>query len=160
LVEIGLDERAFGEAGSLVEAPEPTELARLVPRRRASGHKGSHGHLLVVAGSRGKSGAAILAGRAALRGGAGLVTIACPGAVQPLVAAGAPELMTDSLDELSPEQWAERLVGKSALVVGPGLGQSPAVADLVAWLAANAEVPIAIDADGLNALVGRLDALA
>jgi ADP-dependent NAD(P)H-hydrate dehydratase / NAD(P)H-hydrate epimerase len=160
LVDIGLDERAFAAVGRLAEVADPRALAALVPRRRASGHKGSHGHLLVVAGSRGKSGAAILCGRAALRAGAGLVTVACPATVQPLVAAGAAELMTDSLDELNPEEWAERLVGKSALVVGPGLGQGPAVFDLVAWLAANAELPIAIDADGLNALAGRIEAIA
>src|SRR5947208_12244386 len=79
------------------DGPTPVnELPRL-PRRAHDGHKGTYGRVLVVAGSRGMTGAAVLCGSAALRGGAGLVTVACPGEVQSVIAAGNPCYMTHRL---------------------------------------------------------------
>lgn len=160
LVEIGIAPEAFRSLGSRGESGDATTLARLVPRRTPGAHKGTNGHLLVVAGSRGKSGAAILAARGALRGGAGLVTVACPSEIQATVSAGAPELMTDATGPFSAEEWRERVTGKTAAVVGPGLGTSDATRELVRWLATSAGVPLVIDADGLNVLAGDLGALA
>jgi hydroxyethylthiazole kinase-like uncharacterized protein yjeF len=160
LVEIGLAVEALAAIAPLGTRGDAAELTALVPRRGATAHKGSSGHLLVVAGSVGKSGAAILCGRAALRGGAGLVTVACAAAILPIVAASLPELMTDPVDDkFSDAAWNERLAGKAALVMGPGLGTSPAAVQLVRWLVARATVPMVVDADGLNALAGDLAVL-
>jgi NAD(P)H-hydrate epimerase len=155
LVDIGLAPEAFAALAPFGDLGDAAGLAPLVAPRRASAHKGTHGHLLVAAGSRGKTGAAILCGRGALRGGAGLVTIACPEAVLPIVAASTPELMTEPVMGFSAEAWRRRLEGKAAAVVGPGLGTSPEAVDLVRWLVGEAEVPLVVDADGLNALAGE-----
>ncbi|MDG2304707.1 MAG: NAD(P)H-hydrate dehydratase [Candidatus Binatia bacterium] len=160
LVEIGLAEEAFDEEAPLPVGSDTTSMRALLPRRVADGHKGTHGHLLLVAGAVGTSGAAVLAGRSALRAGAGLVTIACPSAVQPLIAACLPEVMTSAVeDRFSVAQWTERLAGKKALVIGPGLGTTPSVARLVSSLVKRARVPMVLDADGLNALADRPEVL-
>lgn len=160
LVEIGLAEEALAAIAPLGTRGDADELAALVPRRDAAAHKGSNGHLLIVAGSVGKSGAAILCGRAALRGGAGLVTVACATEILPIVAASMPELMTDPVGEkLGESEWRARLEGKAALVVGPGLGTSAPAQQLVRWLVARAGVPMVIDADGLNAVASDLAVL-
>ncbi|MBY0276746.1 NAD(P)H-hydrate dehydratase [Candidatus Binatia bacterium] len=160
LVEIGLAEEALASVEPAGTRGDADELAALVPGRDAAAHKGSNGHLLIVAGSVGKSGAAILCGRAALRGGAGLVTVACAAEILPIVASSMPELMTDPLPERFVEgEWRARLEGKAALVVGPGLGTSASAQQLVRWLVARAGVPMVVDADGLNALASDLAVL-
>lgn len=160
LVDIGLAEEAFAAVGPLGTRGDARTLAPLVPRRGPAAHKGSSGHALIVAGSVGKSGAAILCGRAALRGGAGLVTVACKAEILPIVAASLPELMTDPVAErFSDSAWRERLAGKAALAIGPGLGTSPDAVRLVRWLVTRAEVPMVVDADGLNAIAGDVTVL-
>ncbi|MEW6271904.1 MAG: NAD(P)H-hydrate dehydratase, partial [Thermodesulfobacteriota bacterium] len=155
LVDIGLAPEAFAALGPFGEAGDAATLAPLVAPRPPSSHKGTHGHLLVVAGSRGKTGAAILCGRGALRGGAGLVTVACPDEVLPIIAASTPELMTDPHGRFAAEKWRTRLEGKAAAAVGPGLGTSDGAVELVRWLVEHGDVPLVIDADGLNALAGE-----
>ena len=123
------------------------ELPRLPPRR-ADSHKGDYGRALIVAGSRGFCGAAVLCGNAALRGGAGLVTVACPIEVQDTVAAGNPCYMTAAL----PERAAE-LPPADVVAIGPGLGQSHRTTRLVRGLIAEMAVPLVIDADALGAVV-------
>ena len=160
LVEIGLAEEALAAIAPTGTRGDARTLAPLVPRRGPAAHKGTGGHLLVVAGAVGKSGAAILCGRAALRGGAGLVTVACTAEILPIVAASLPELMTDPVGaRFSESAWRERLAGKAALAIGPGLGTSPEAVRLVRWLVARVEVPAVVDADGLNALAGDLAVL-
>lgn len=159
LVEIGLARAAFDEEAPLACGSHAEEVWPLLARRDAGGHKGTHGHLLIVAGAPGTSGAAVLAGRAALRAGAGLVTVACPPEVQPLVAAALPEVMTAATERFSAADWTARLEGKRALAIGPGLGTSPAAIRLVRWLVQRAEAPLLIDADGLNALAGSVEIL-
>lgn len=155
LVEIGLAPEAFDEEEPLAEAVTPGIARGYLPERTRSGHKGTHGHVLIVAGSPGTSGAAVLSGRAALRGGAGLVTVACAPSVQAVVAAAQPELMTARVDRFSAPEWEERLVGKRGLVIGPGLGTGRAPAQLVRWLVTRAEIPMAVDADGLTILASN-----
>jgi len=129
------------------------------PRLSPMSHKGSRGHVLVVAGSRGKTGAAVLAARGALRAGAGLVTVACVAEVQAAVAAALPEAMTRLLDgdddgciALSAmEDLAEAASAADSVVVGPGLGTGPGADAAVALLLARPQ-PLVIDADGLNVL--------
>jgi hydroxyethylthiazole kinase-like uncharacterized protein yjeF len=134
-------------------------------RRRPDAHKGDFGHVLVVGGSVGKSGAAAMAGLAALRAGAGLVTVACPKSVQPMVAASAPEVMTVPLEETpegtisllalaNREQW---LAGKTVVVVGPGISRNPETAEFVRDLVGVCSVNLVLDADGLNAFEGQAD---
>lgn len=136
--------------------------------RRPDAHKGDFGHVLVIGGSVGKSGAAAMAGMAALRAGAGLVTVATPKSVQPLIAAYAPELMTEPLPEtaegtISLLALAERerlLKGKSVVVIGPGLSSNAETAEFVRDLVSVCPVATVIDADGLNAFAGKQEELA
>jgi NAD(P)H-hydrate epimerase len=131
--------------------------------RNPDAHKGDFGHVLVVGGSVGKSGAAVMAGLAALRAGAGLVTVACPKSVQPVVAASAPELMTVPLEETAEgtiamlalanrDQWLE---GKSVVAVGPGISRNKETAEFVRDLVSICSEGLVLDADGLNAFEGR-----
>jgi hydroxyethylthiazole kinase-like uncharacterized protein yjeF len=146
------------------------EFAGLPLLRTAEAHKGSYGHVLIVAGSAGKSGAAVLAGQAALRGGAGLTTIAAPEPVFATIAGSQAEYMTESLPATSAGSFAtgatsarrlaEALRGKTVVAVGPGVGQHPKTQQLVRSLVAGTQLPIVLDADGLNAFSGRGDSLA
>lgn len=135
--------------------------------RSPDAHKGDFGHVLVIGGSVGKSGAAAMAGLAALRSGAGLVTVATPKSVQPLVAAYAPELMTEPLAEtaegtISLLALAERerlLKGKSVVVIGPGISRNEETAEFVRDLVSVCSAAMVIDADGLNAFEGLAEEL-
>jgi NAD(P)H-hydrate epimerase len=137
------------------------------PAREADAHKGRFGHLLVVAGSLGKSGAAVLAGCAALRAGAGLCTIAVPGSQQPVVAAHAPEYMTEALPETAAgslsraakERLLELARRMDAVTLGPGLSLHPETQELARALIREVERPMVVDADALSALAGHLDLL-
>jgi ADP-dependent NAD(P)H-hydrate dehydratase / NAD(P)H-hydrate epimerase len=139
----------------------------LLPARRADSHKGTFGHLLVVAGSLGKTGAAALTGRAALRTGVGLVTIATAASQQPVVAVLSPEAMTEALPETSGRSIAlgakVRLLelgrGLEAVALGPGLSLDEETQALVRTLVVEVERPMVVDADGLNALAGHVDLL-
>ena len=141
-------------------APERvTALSRLAARPPES-HKGNFGRVLVVAGSRGMSGAAVLCGCGALRGGAGLVRVATAADVQSVVAAGNPCYMTAGLrvdvqGHLAGEAQQEVLhlaAEADAVAVGPGLGRSELVPGLVDDWLSGIRVPVVLDADGLNAL--------
>lgn len=146
---------------------EPADIARHLPARRREAHKGDFGHLLIVAGSCGKTGAAALAGRAAMRAGAGLVTIASPRSQQPVVATLVTECMTEPLPETAAQTAAlaakERLValgaGRSAVALGPGLGLDDETQVLVRGLVGELPPPMVVDADALTALAGHLDVL-
>jgi NAD(P)H-hydrate epimerase len=124
---------------------------------------------LIVAGSLGKSGAAILAARGTLRAGAGLVTVATPSNVLPMVAGGLPEMMTApleateagsaSLRNLDYGTFDEIVRGKSVLAIGPGLSTQSETQQFVRQVLGKAEAPIILDADGLNAYAGMAEAL-
>jgi ADP-dependent NAD(P)H-hydrate dehydratase len=130
-----------------------TALPRLPPRR-AEAHKGDFGRVLIVAGSRGMSGAAILCGSAALRGGAGLVTVACPENIWPIVAAGNPCYMTLPLADGDTTQLRDAAINSDIVVVGPGLGRSPVASARVAALLQSSGQGLLLDADALNAVAG------
>lgn len=130
---------------------------RGIPIRVANSHKGSYGHGLLVAGSRGMSGAAMLAGSSALRSGIGLLTVACPEEINPVLEANLWEAMTLPLPAgqgvFAPGagKGLDRLNKFSATAIGPGLGAGPGVQELVSLLF-ESDLPLVIDADGLNAL--------
>jgi hydroxyethylthiazole kinase-like uncharacterized protein yjeF len=143
---------------------EPEEFAGLPLVRPVDGHKGMFGHVLVVAGSLGKSGAAVMASHAALCGGAGLVTVATPDVVLPIVASAQAEYMTEALastDEgtvsrrnLQDGRFARIEEGKTVLAVGPGLGQHPETQGFIRAIVQQTKLPTILDADGLNAFAG------
>lgn len=139
-----------------------TELPRL-PLRRPTSHKGDFGRVLLFAGSRGMSGAAVLSGRAALRSGAGLVYLGVPDGIQSEVAAADPCYLTLPLAQDKAGRFANitdaalaAAEGKTAVALGPGLGRSRTLDGVVRALVENLPVPLILDADGLNALEGRL----
>jgi hydroxyethylthiazole kinase-like uncharacterized protein yjeF len=170
--------RAIGSPKSLVEElgkgslrwAGPEEFAGLPLQRASDANKGSYGHVLLLAGSVGKSGAAVMAGKAALRGGAGLVTVAVAEPVQPIVAAAQAEYMTESLPATSTGtlsleairggRIAQVTTGKTVLALGPGLGTQDETKEFVHRIVANAELPVVLDADGLNAFAGKGEQLA
>ncbi len=142
-------------------------VAELLPRRAAASTKFSSGHVLLVGGSRGLSGAPTLAARASMRAGAGYVTVFTPASLQTVLAAGAtPELMTRGLPEqdgaLSADGVGTVLAGKraGALALGPGLGRTAGAQAFARELARTAPLALVLDADGLNAHAGRLEELA
>ena len=137
------------------ELIEPSMFSSLLALRPPGGHKGTFGHALVVAGSRGKTGAAALCGLGALRAGAGLVTVASAGSAIPQIAAHAPELMTEPLAE-TPQgsigldaAVAAAAEGKTVVAMGPGLGRQPEIATLVTNLMESLAQPMVLDADAL-----------
>lgn len=137
-----------------------------LPARPADGHKGTFGRVLIIAGSRGMSGAAGLAGMAVLRGGAGLVTVATAATVAPIVAAYEPSYLTVPLCDATGmiclagmSEIMERLSAVDAAAIGPGLGQSKEIDEVVADIYGMADVPLVVDADALNALAHRPDVL-
>jgi len=148
-------------------AIETVEQLPTLPPRPTDSNKGSFGRVLVVAGSRGMSGAAVLSASAALRGGAGLVYLAVPSSIQPVVAVANPCYLTLALPEDADGKLGEALPvlldsinGKDVVALGPGLGPSSQISAVVRKLAANCQVPLILDADGLNALRGQTDVLA
>ncbi|HEY4088214.1 MAG TPA: NAD(P)H-hydrate dehydratase [Bryobacteraceae bacterium] len=136
-------------------------IASLFAPRATDSNKGRYGHVLVIAGSRGKSGAAAMCGMAALRAGAGLVTVACPKSALDAVAAAGPEIMTEPLRETASGEIARdaldvirRLAEKRTLIaIGPGIGTDAETREVVAALYASSDKPMIIDADALNCLV-------
>lgn len=143
---------------------EPGEFRDLPLARDPGANKGTYGHALIVAGSLGKSGAAVLAARGALRCGAGLVTVATPRDVLPIVAAGMPEIMTAPLDatetgtaslrNLDYGRFSEIAGGKSVIAIGPGLSTQSETQQFIRAVVADTELPMVLDADGLNAFAG------
>lgn len=146
-----------------VELAEAGEMRTLLPARPFASNKGAFGHLVVLAGSEGKTGAAVLCSAGALRAGAGLVTLGVPASLNDILEVKITEAMTLPL----PEAIGDRALGikaleplqnflenKTALALGPGLGTLPETVELVRHLARHLPSPMVIDADGVNALAG------
>ena len=153
----------------LVDGPRLDLLTRaamreLLPPRMADSHKGDYGRVLIVAGSRGKTGAAHLAAVGALRSGAGLVTVATPAGCQDVVATMGPEYMTEGIEESDEGLDVDAVdrileMARDVIAIGPGLGQLPGTRRFVTSLVDRATMPIVVDADGLNAFAGDPDRL-
>jgi NAD(P)H-hydrate epimerase len=145
----------------------PRDVAALFAPRDVEANKGRYGHVLVVGGSMGKSGAAAMSSMAALRVGAGLVTSAIPASILPMVAMAAPELMTEALGEANAlsltatdaARCLELAKSRTVLAIGPGLGQKPGTTEFVRKVVKGSHVPVVLDADGLNAFVGATQEL-
>lgn len=161
-VDIGIPGQITGQVSTDCLLIDAEEGRRLLPVRSREGHKGTFGHLLVVAGSTGKGGAAVMAAESGLRGGAGLVTLACPQSIQPTLASQLTEVMTVPLADskggislLSYDDLLALVEGKQALAIGPGLGLGEETSDMVRRLVQGSNLPMVIDADGLIALCGH-----
>jgi NAD(P)H-hydrate epimerase len=161
VADIGIPRAILRRMGSGLELTEAQDVRRLFPPRPADSHKGRFGRVAVVAGSRGKAGAAILAARGALRAGAGLVTVLCARSLEESVVAALPEAMTLGLPEEN-GAIAEDAAGPAlsalrsfdAAVVGPGLSTAPGTVAFLRRLL-GARLPLICDADALNAFPGR-----
>ena len=142
---------------------EPAELVPHLPLRRAATHKGHYGHVVALAGSRGKAGAARMVALGALRAGCALITLAVPTGIQRGLAPRAMEAMSEGLAETDSGSLAygslrsilDLLKGRTAAVLGPGLTDHPETARLVREVVRRARLPIVLDADGLNAFAGE-----
>jgi len=161
VADIGIPEMIIERLdGPYVEVITRGVMRTVLEPRDPEAHKGEFGRVLIVAGSMGKSGAAHLAAMAALRSGAGLVTVATPKSVQPILAAMAPEYMTIGLPEDDDGQVTpdaiERVLATPADVIamGPGLGTGDGVRRFVHGVVERVGVPIVLDADALNAFAG------
>lgn len=162
VVDIGIPAEAVAAAGPRATLLEAADAGRLVPRRAADAHKGTNGHVLVVAGGPGKLGAALLAAEGAARAGAGLTTLAVPASLLARVDGRVREAMTTPLPDggdgtaaaLHPAALRAWLEPFAAVVCGPGLGQAPGTRELVAQVLGAAQCPIVLDADGLNVVAG------
>lgn len=147
--------------------PEVIDRLPALPARAADANKGDFGRVLIVAGSRGMSGAAVLSASAALRSGAGLVRVAVPQGVLPLVAAANPCYMTAPLPEdehgrlnaAALDEMIELVRGNTVAAVGPGIGRGPDLTALVLGLIEQTRTALVVDADGLNAVAGHSDRL-
>src|SRR6266850_2604340 len=159
VADIGIPHEVIdGVEGQRIELLTPEQLREVVEPRAADSHKGDFGRVTIVAGSRGKTGASHLAAMGALRSGAGLVTVATPASLLPIVASMAPELMTEPLAETVEGMVAvtaiERLLElqHDVIACGPGLGRAPGVGAFVRALLDRATVPLVLDADAITVL--------
>jgi hydroxyethylthiazole kinase-like uncharacterized protein yjeF len=160
VVDLGIPADVVRENEPLCALLTEEEMRPLLPARPLNAHKGTFGHLLLLAGGPGKTGAALLAARAAQRSGVGLTTIAAPREGQRALDAKVLETMTESVGEELDEAAADRVLalcaGKSALVVGPGLGRGEGAKRMIRRILAALPVPAVLDADALHALAGDL----
>ena len=158
----------IGTADSVIEAlpgprlllSEPADVAEYAATRDRSSHKGSYGHVLAIGGSRSKPGAILMASTAALRAGAGLVTVVTPAGAADGIIGTTPELMLEPASALAdgtlgPASLDARVYeGKTVVAIGPGIGRSEANEALVRKVAEECSLPLVIDADGLAAIKG------
>jgi hydroxyethylthiazole kinase-like uncharacterized protein yjeF len=151
---------AVTDADATAFVSEAADVADMVPRRPVDAHKWSSGSVLVVGGSRGMTGAAIMTAKAALKAGAGIVMLAIPRSVQQHVVPTVPELLTLALEETSEGALSEDAFESIAaaasryriLALGPGLGREPSTGRLVRRLLGELDNPAVVDADALNLL--------
>jgi ADP-dependent NAD(P)H-hydrate dehydratase / NAD(P)H-hydrate epimerase len=169
IADIGIPHDVLdGLEGPHIELLTPEQLRESVEPRTPDSHKGDFGRVTIVAGSRGKTGAAHLAAMGCLRSGAGLVTVATPASCLPIIASMAPEFMTEPLPEAKDGSVTANAVERvlemrqDVIACGPGLGRTPAVAEFVKLLVERSDTPLVLDADAIVAfgddparLVGR-----
>jgi NAD(P)H-hydrate epimerase len=164
VVDIGIPPSVL-EKGCGLHWVEAEDIAMLRPERATDAHKGDFGHLLVIAGAEGRGGAVAMAGRAAVVAGSGLVTMAVPGPVVPIVDEACLEAMTHALPAdgdgsiAGPDGLEELLDRVTAIAVGPGMGTGGGAAETLAWVIDRWEGPLLVDADGVNLLAGHPERL-
>jgi hydroxyethylthiazole kinase-like uncharacterized protein yjeF len=165
--DISIPPYLFEDENLKLEWVEEDMIRPYFRRRRRDAHKGTYGHLFVVSGSLGKTGAAVMAGKAALKMGAGLVTVGTPRSCLPIVARSMMELMTEPLPETEEgtlssaavEKVLNLIKGKDAFMLGPGISTHDSTKDFVISLLPQIKIPLILDADALNILAFKTDIL-
>ena len=167
VMDIGIPHALVSEIESDVELITPIDLCRFIPRRPRDAHKGNYGHVLMFGGAAGYAGAITMAARAAVRSGAGLVTVVVPRDIAPVVAGAVPEAMVHGVSETETSSlssdcwsvWSERLNDFTAVLCGPGMTRHNETEKLVRQILDKSTVPLVMDADALNVFEGNLDDL-
>lgn len=167
VADIGIPPFLLAASELKLELVLEDSVAPVFYKRKRDTHKGTYGHLLVLSGSSGKTGAAVLAGKAALKTGAGLVTVGTPESCLPQIARRMAELMTEPLPETSAKTLSidaldgslDLLQQKSGLLIGPGISTHESTARFVFSLLPRVRVPMVLDADALNILSSNLEVL-
>lgn len=166
IVPVGSPRRLLEKPDHYLNLITEDQVVLYMPLRELTNHKGHFGHVAVVSGSRGKSGAAVLAATAALRTGSGLVTLCTPDLIQPLAASGRPELMTEGFPSTNEGTFAAAadellasLEDKDAAGIGPGLTRHRETVKLVHEVVRASKIPLVLDADALNAFEGKIKKL-
>lgn len=167
VADIGIPPEAVDEQDIRLSMLDHGAVWGLLRKRDADTHKGNYGHLVVVAGSPGKTGAAVMAARSALRSGTGLVSVAAPSGLVPIIQQQVSEAMcipvAESIDGTLgmgvDEELIKATARMTACAIGPGLTQHAETAQAIRNLIQRIGMPLVIDADGLNALAGRADIL-
>jgi len=166
VAQIGSPPELYEKDGAIwLSLSEPEDFATLFKPRAADSNKGLYGHVLVIAGGRGKTGAAAMAGIAALRAGAGLSTVASAASAITAIASYAPEIMTEPLAETESGSIAMRApddpalaaitAKKDVIAIGPGMGHDPETGQFIRRFVQESPTPMVVDADALNALAGQ-----
>lgn len=158
IIDIGIPSHVISAIKPAHHLITAEDIRSLLPQRSVDTHKGDTGHVLVAAGSKGKTGAGALSAIAALRAGAGLVTLAVPEPLGPVVEGLALETMTmalpstadGALSEAGADIILKNLAGKQCLAIGPGIGSLPETGRMVCRLVENSLSPMVMDADALN----------
>jgi len=166
VVDIGVPKEALEDPSIRWNLLGPPDMAAILRPRKAESHKSSHGHLLVLGASPGMTGAAYMSGIAALRAGAGLVTVGVPESLHAIMEVKTTEVMTVGLPETGRrlgsaayEDVRRLAANKTAVVVGPGAGTSEELMKLTALMLEEIRIPVVIDADGLNSFAPRIGSL-
>lgn len=168
IVDIGIPTDYAQAVDSPLSLLTPSEIARLLPVRKPSAHKGTFGHAGIIAGSPGKTGAAVMAARAAIRTGAGLVTVATPKGVNDVLEGKLLEAMTYPVPDTADQTFSLKALdllssfaaARTAVAIGPGISTQPETVELIQRLLAQIERPCVLDADALNAVADRPESLA
>jgi NAD(P)H-hydrate epimerase len=167
IIEIGIPDAVVAAVSPKQFLLTAKRIRSSFPHRNADTHKGRTGHLLVVAGSTGKTGAAVMTAVAAMRAGAGLVTLGVAESLNPMIETQVLEVMTAPLPESGHGILADTALdhikqlaaGKNCLALGPGIGQASETRCLVQKIISQIDTPMVIDADGLNNLAGQTQLL-
>ena len=167
IIDIGIPGAVVQAVGPKQYLMTPEQIRTYLHPRSPDAHKGRTGHLLVIAGSTGKTGAAAMTGVSAMRAGAGLVTLGIAERLNPILETQVLEVMTEPLPETqngvlatgAAENIKKLAAGKTCLAIGPGIGQAEETQNLVRKIISQSRVPIVIDADGLNNIAGQTQLL-
>ncbi len=156
IIDIGLHPEAIRQTETVYNYLQASDIRALYRKRRKFSHKGHYGHAFLLAGSYGKAGAAVLASRAAVRTGAGLLTVQIPASAHDVLQTAVPEAMCRPDGNARIISELENIEGFNAIGIGPGMGKDEQTARVLKMLIQNATVPMVIDADALNILADNL----
>jgi len=155
VVDIGLSAQYIDDTATPYYFTDKSEAEKRIKPRQKFSHKGTYGHAVILAGSYGKMGAAVLSGRACLRSGVGLLTMHVPACGYEITQTAVPEAMTTVDDAVKYISKAPDLGSATAIGIGPGIGQDNATVKALERVLQQAKVPVIIDADGLNILAAN-----